>query len=186
MDFIEKIKDLTLEKDEDLISLEAEALYPSLPLAKCIDIIHQRLQNDPSLSNRTLLTADDITELVRLCFSTSNFIYDGIHHTAEDSGPVGLILMTDIANIWMDHTLQEATKIAVGKGISVPRNMCVYVDDIFGIQKQNATKTAHIEFASCLSQVDPRLKFTHEIEEKKSEKNRGPRRNFYPLATVAG
>ena len=30
---------------------------------------------------------------------------------------------------------------------------------------QNSTKTAHVEFAACLTQVDPRLKFTFETEE---------------------
>ena len=67
----------------------------------------------------------------------------------------------------MDRILQEATKILVKKDVAVHRYKCVYVDDIFGIQKQNATKTAHIKFASCLSQVDPRLKVTHVIEENK-------------------
>ena len=43
--------------------------------------------------------------------------------------------------------------------------MCVYMDDGFSIQRQNASKTAHIEFAKCLSAVDARLKLTYETEE---------------------
>ena len=39
------------------------------------------------------------------------------------------------------------------------------MDDTFGILRQNPSKTAHIEFANCLSEIDPRLKFTYENEE---------------------
>ena len=154
-----------MDDDEILVSFDAEALYPSIPLSKCITVIEQRLTADSTLSSRIPLTPNEIVDLVKLCFSTSDFIYDGVHHTAEDSGPIGLSLMVDIAKVWMDHTLQEATKIAIQKEIAVPRNMCVYIDDSFGILRQNASKTAHIEFAACLSEVDERLKFTYEIEE---------------------
>ena len=39
------------------------------------------------------------------------------------------------------------------------------MDDGFSIQRQNASKTAHIKFAKCLSAVDARLKLTYETEE---------------------
>ena len=96
----------------------------------------------------------------------SDFIYNGQHHTATDSAPIGLSLMVVVAEIWMDHTLKEAMKIAERKNISTPRLTCVYMDDTFGILRQNPNKTAHIDFVSCLNEVDPRLKFTFELEEK--------------------
>ena len=90
-----------------------------------------------------------------------------IHHTAKDSGPFGLSLMVVIAEIWMDFTLKEAIKIAELRSVTIPHSLVVYMDDSFGILRQNDTNTAHVDFASCLSAVDPRLKFTHEIEENK-------------------
>ena len=39
------------------------------------------------------------------------------------------------------------------------------MDDTFGILRQNATKTAHLEFTECLSSVDPRLNFTFETKD---------------------
>ena len=75
--------------------------------------------------------------------------------------------MVIIAQIWMDHTLVEAKKIAEERNVNIPRQLKVYMDDTTGILRQNDTNTAHIDFANCLSAVDPRLKFTYEIEEDK-------------------
>ena len=135
VDFVQKIKNLKLDDDEILVSFDAEALYPSIPLDKCIKVIEERLKNDNTLSNRTSLTADDIIELVNLCFSTSDFIYDSIHHTAEKSGPIGLSLMVVVAKIWMDYTLNEGKQIAIQKNVPIPRSLVAYIDDAWGIQK---------------------------------------------------
>ena len=90
VDFKNKISNLKLKNDEIQISLDAEALYPSVDILAATNEIKLRLENDPTLSSRTKLTANDITELVKLCLSTSDFVYDGIHHSAENSGPIGL------------------------------------------------------------------------------------------------
>ena len=139
----------------------------SIPLKKCIELIGQMLANDDSLKNRTLLTPSDIVDLMNLCLSTSDFLYDDTHHTAKDSGPIGLSLMVPIAQVWMDHTIKEAVKIAGERNIAVPRSLKVYMDDTFGILRQNSEKTAHIDFTNCLAAVDARLKFTYEIEDNK-------------------
>ena len=81
-DFVDKIKNLRLG-DDILVSFDAEALYPSIPLSKCIKEIERRLSNDDSLASHTPLLPSDIVDLINLCFSTSDFIYDGIHRTAE-------------------------------------------------------------------------------------------------------
>ena len=65
--------------------------------------------------------------------------------------------MVVIAEIWMDHSLKEAIKIARERNVAIPHALCLYVDDSFGILKQNSTKSAHIEFAACLTDVDERL-----------------------------
>ena len=116
-------KDVKLRADEILASFDATALFPSIPLQKCIEVIKQLLLNDPTLSSRTSLTPDDIISLIQLCLSTSDFIYDGVHHTASDSGPIGLSLMVVVAEIWMDHTINEAVKIAEQKNIAIPRKL---------------------------------------------------------------
>ena len=96
------MRNVTLEPDEILVSFDAEALYPSIPLKKCIDLIKQQLENKHTLSSRTPLSPTDTTHLLNLCLSSSDFIYNKTHHTASDSGPIGLSIMVIIAQIWMD------------------------------------------------------------------------------------
>jgi hypothetical protein len=55
------------------VSYDATALFPSIPINDCIDLIHEKLINDVSLPNRTKLNADDIRELMKLCLATSYF-----------------------------------------------------------------------------------------------------------------
>ena len=43
----------------------------------------------------------------------------------------------------------------------------LYMDDTFGVLRQNAEKNAHVKHTTCLAAVGPRLKFTCEIEENK-------------------
>ena len=139
-----------------------------MSLKDCIELIKKLLSEDGTLSNRTPLTIDDIIDLLNLCLSTSDFVYNDIHHTATDSGPIGLSLMVVLAEIWMDFTLKEACKIAEQRSIAVPRALCVYMDDTFGILRQNQEKDAHAKFTECLTAVHPRLNFTHEIENDNS------------------
>ena len=100
--FVQKIKNIQVQENEILVSFDAAALFPSIPLKKCIKVIEDRLNADSSLSSRTPLTTNDLIDLINLCLSTSDFIYDNVHHTTDDSGPIGLSLMVPIAEIWMD------------------------------------------------------------------------------------
>ena len=75
--------------------------------------------------------------------------------------------MIVVANIWMEYTAKEATEIVIEKNTAVPNCLCLYIDDCWGILKQNPINTTHINFAACLSEVDERLKFMYEIEENR-------------------
>ena len=106
------LKNITLNEDDILVSYDATALYPSIPLQECIQIIMEKVKNDDTLSQRTKLTPDDIETLLNLCLTTSQFVFDGTTYSANDSGPIGLSLMTTVADFWMTHTLEQASKIA--------------------------------------------------------------------------
>ena len=69
-DFIKFAKDIQLRANEILVSFDATALFPSIPLQKCIKVIKQLLLTDTTLSSRTSLTPEDITGLIELCLST--------------------------------------------------------------------------------------------------------------------
>ena len=57
-----------------------------------------------------------------------------------------------------DNLRQERDKLYMDK---------LYMDDTFGVLRQNAEKNAYVKHTTCLAAVGPRLKFTCEIEENK-------------------
>ena len=73
--------------------------------------------------------------------------------------------MVVVAELWMGHTLKTAIDLAHQRNLQVPRIPTVYMDDSFGVLKQNENQTAHLDFQQCLNDVHPRLKFTFELEE---------------------
>jgi hypothetical protein len=127
--FVTKMKTLTLNPDDHVISFDVEALFPSVPIKDCIKMIKRTLEADPTLTNRTKLTPKDICDLLNLCWSSSDFIYNERHYTTKDSGPIGLSLMACISQQWMNHTMERAVAIAEERNISPPRHITIYMDD---------------------------------------------------------
>ena len=119
--------------NEKMISFDATALFPSVPIQDATTHIRTRLEGDPELRSRTKLNPAEICEHISLCLSTSDFIYNGRHHTQRDSGPIGLSLMVTISQIWMDHTLDQAIQIANTRNMPAPRHLIAYMDDCWGL-----------------------------------------------------
>ena len=160
-----------------MISYNATALFPSIPIQEAINHIKLLLENDPELASRTKLSPSEIAELISLCVSTSNFIYNGRHHTQKDSGPIGLSIMVTISQIWMTFHLDEAIEIANARSIPVPRHITIYMDDCWGLVcypreglRNNSPSAGDpaVLFNQCLNEVHERVQFTREEEKENS------------------
>ena len=91
------------------------------------------LVGDPDLGSRTKLSPDEICDLISICLSASDIVYDGRHHTQRDSGPIGPSLLVTISQIWMDYTLEIAIQKANARNLAPPRHLVVYMDDCWGL-----------------------------------------------------
>ena len=179
--FVEAIKNLKLGPLDKMVSFDAAALFPSIPIEDCIKHICDLLTQDTTLQQRTQLTPTDITDLIRICLSSSDFVYNDRHHTTKDSGPIGLSLMVLVAQIWMTHTMDSAIAIARQRLNAIPRHIFIYMDDIWcviktpptprrqGLRSENQPRSNPADdFRECLNAVHPRVQFTMEEEEEKS------------------
>jgi len=176
-DFVENIKHLKLGPLDKMVSYDATALFPSVPIQECTALINDYLKKDNNLPSRTKLSPDDITDLISLCLSSSNFVYDNRHHTQDNSGPIGLSLMVTISQLWMTHTIEKAIHTAESQGSTIPRHLTVYMDDCWGIVTQrrpglrsssNMPDDPATDFQNHLNLVHPRVQFTREEEVDKS------------------
>ena len=133
--FVEKIKGLVLEPNDKMVSFDAAALFPSVPIKDCLDHILNLLKYDNDLPKRTKLSPDEIVDLASLCLSTSDFIYNDRHHSTKDSGPIGLSLMVTVSQIWMIYTMENTIPIATEKGLAIPRHLSIYIDKFLGMAR---------------------------------------------------
>ena len=172
-EFVEMTRKLKVGPNEKMISYDATALFPSVPITEAIAHIRTLLANDPDLKSRTKLSPDEICDLISLCLSSSNFLYDDRHHTQKDSGPIGLSLMVTVSQIWMIYTIEKAIQIARSRNLTVPRHLKVYMDDCWGLVsyprqglRSSSVSSADpaVEFNQCLNEVHPRVQFTREDE----------------------
>ena len=164
-----------------MVSFDAAALFPSVPIGNCIQYIHSLLTQDKDLHKCTQLTPSDITDLIKVCLSSSDFLYNDRHHTTKDSGPIGLSLMVLVSRLWMTHAMDSAIDLARQRLLAVPRHIFIYMDDIWcviktpltpqrtGLRSSNQPRSDPAEdFRGCLHAVHPRVQFTMEHEEENS------------------
>ena len=114
-----------------MVSYDATALFPSVPIRDALKHILELLERDANLSAHTKLSPQDIVDLMNICPSSSNFLYNERNHTTNDSGPIDLSLMVTVSQLWMIHTMDEAIKTAKARGLVVLRNIFIYIVDCF-------------------------------------------------------
>ena len=169
---------MKLRPHKKIVSYDASALFPSVPIKDAIKHTLELLETDDSLYQRTKLSPYDIADLITICLSSSDFIYNSRHHTTKDSGPIGLSLMVTISQIWMSYTMEKALKIAKNRGATIPRNIFIYMDDCWnsindpprrsGLRHTTPRPDPAEEFNDCLNAVHERVQFTREEEESRS------------------
>ncbi|XP_033117319.1 uncharacterized protein LOC117117198 [Anneissia japonica] len=152
LEFSKLIKNKRVEEDEELRSYEVTALFTSVPVDKSLEIIHTRLQNDPTLSNRTTVTPQQIIKLLEVCLRCTYTFYQQIRGAAMGS-PVSPV----VCNLYMED-MEQLT------ALHPPIWWYRYVDDT-----HTKLKKAHAqEFTDHLNSLDPDIKFTTEGEVNRS------------------
>ena len=73
-DLVKTMRDFRLNDDETLVSFDVVSLFTNTPIDKALEVIHERLENDTKLKDRTNLTVQDIMELLKFVLTqhTSN------------------------------------------------------------------------------------------------------------------
>ena len=73
MDFINKVREVTLLPGECLSSYDVTALFTSVSLDPTLNIIKNLLEQDDTWSNRTVFLVQNIIELLGFCLHNTYF-----------------------------------------------------------------------------------------------------------------
>ena len=107
-DFVNRLREVTLLPEECLCSHDVIALFTSVPIDPALNIIKDLLEQDDTLWNRTVLSVQNIIELLGFCLhniylSFQNKFYEQVEGTA-----MGSLVNSIVANLYMKYFEREA------------------------------------------------------------------------------
>ena len=159
-DLSESLAEVIIQEGEIFNSHVVVSLFTNTPIDQSLDVIKVRLQNDNTLKDRTLLSVEDIIELLKFVLTTTYFLFRGKIYKQRFGAAMGSPVSPVVANLYMEFLEQQA--ITTAPIHCKPRLWKRCVDDILEIvhQDQVDNLTAH------LNQTDPTdsIKFTYEQE----------------------
>ena len=155
-DFAEFVSRQALREDEVMVSFDVVSLFTCVPTDLAVQVARDRLEKDPTLSERTELLVDDIVNLLTLCLDATFLefrgkLYQQVHGTAMGS-PVSDV----IANLVMEDVEQRA----LATFHSPPCFWKRYLDSAFTVLPCNLVQ----EFLSHLNSTEACIQFTFEKE----------------------
>ena len=155
-DFVDKLKNISIEQDETMVSFDVKSLFTSVPVKRAAVAIEKILNDDETLRGRTTLSVNAIMSLVKLCLSMTSFQFRGAHYDLVDGLPMGSPASPCIANLFMAQFENEALASFHTK----PKIWLRFVDDVFAIVKKHALE----ELLAHLNAKDSKIQFTVERE----------------------
>ena len=110
------------------------------------------MEKDEKLNDRTVLSVQDIIELLGFCLHNTYFSFQNKFYEQVEGAAMGSLVSPIVANLYMEHFERKALRSAVNS----PRYGFRFVDDTWVIQQQ-----AHKEaFLDHINSIDPAIKFT--------------------------
>lgn len=151
IEFVNKIRNVTLEEDEIMISFDVEALYPSVPINTAITMVRKWLET----TNITDDKVNSLTELTEICMKQSQFIFNGKIYKQTEGTTMGNPLSCFVSNVFMSNFEMDLQK----RGL-LPKIWWRYVDDVFSVVKKQKID----DIIQLLNSQYQSINFTYEIE----------------------
>ena len=110
--FVEFIKDITLQPGKCITSFDITVLFMSVPVEPDLDIIKNKLQQFHTLSQRTQLIMQNITEPLGFHHHSTFFLFQGKYYEQVEGGAMGSLVSLIVLNLYMEFTEDKALRTA--------------------------------------------------------------------------
>ena len=150
-DFVNKAKKITLQLGECLTSHNVTALFTSVPTDPALNIIKDLFKKDEKLQDRTVLSVQNITDLMGFCLHNTYFSFQNKFFEQVEGVAMGSPVSPLVANLYKEHFEREALQSTSNP----PMFWFRYVDDTWIIQQRPHKK----EFLEHINSTDPSIKF---------------------------
>ena len=102
-DFVNRAKELTLQPGECLPSYDVTSLFTSVPIHPALNIIKDLLEKDEKLNDRTVLSVQDIIELLVFCLYNTYFSFQNKFYEQVEGMAMGSPVSPIVANLYMEY-----------------------------------------------------------------------------------
>lgn len=124
-EFAQKIKDITLDPKETIVSYDFTSLFISVSTTEAFLAVRKQLLQDITLEFRTNFIPDHICALLDLCLSTTYFLFRERKYKWKHGCTMGSPLSPIVANLYMEEVKRKALTSLKG---AVPSLWFRYVD----------------------------------------------------------
>ena len=112
-DFVSKAKGFILQPGECLSSYDVTSLFTSVPIDPALNVIKDLLEKDEKLNDRTVLSVQDIIELLGFCLHNAYFSFQNKFYEQVEVAPMGLPISPIVANLYMESFERKAIASAI-------------------------------------------------------------------------
>ncbi|XP_078361584.1 uncharacterized protein LOC144645943 [Oculina patagonica] len=94
--FVSTISSETILNNEVMVSFDVESLFTNVPIDGAVQAALWKLEDDPSLANRTTLTPAQIADLLKFVLRSTYFQYNGSIYEQQEGAAMG----SPVSAIW--------------------------------------------------------------------------------------
>ena len=139
-----------------LVSFDVTALFTCVPVDQSLDVIFDKLSQDPTLPTRTTMTAAQVRDLLAINLKTTYFLYDGVIYAQVAGAAMGSPVSPIVANLFMEW-FEESAIQTFQYEITIWRR---YVDDTMVALCDSLLE----DFTAHINSIHPAIQFTREEE----------------------
>ena len=102
-DFVNKVREVTVLPGECLSTYDVTALFTSVSIDPVLNIIMNLLKQDDTPGNRTVLSVQNIIELLGFCLHNTYFSFQNKFYEQVEGVAMGSPVRPIAANLYMEH-----------------------------------------------------------------------------------
>lgn len=154
--FRDKVKNLTINENEKMVSFDVVSLFPSIPVDLGLNIIEERWEE---ISQYTKMPKTMFLNILKFCIKENRYFkYEDKIYKQKVGLPMGSPASPIIADLVMESLLDVCLNALPKK----PKILTKYVDDLFAIIEEDSIQ----ETLKILNSFNKSIKFTLEEEKE--------------------
>ena len=164
--FVSTFSSESVLDNEIMVSFDVESLFTNVPIDAAVEAALKKLENEPSLADRSTLTPAQIADLLNFVLRSTYFQYNGPIYEQQEGAAMGSPVSAVIANLYMESFEEQA----IATSPYNPRIWKHYVEDAFTVLDRGSIDS----FLQHPNNQEPSIRFTMKTESNASSPSLTP------------